>query len=74
VRKVDGLRLILVYFYVSALTPRLNNMEISLHLYENITLFAGWMLKVKITLRLEVYNQSVRLGVKPLETPLVLLI
>jgi hypothetical protein len=38
-RTVDGLNLIFVYFYVKALTPRLNNTETSLQLSENITLF-----------------------------------
>jgi hypothetical protein len=39
-RKQDGLSLILVDFYVPALTPRLNNTDTSLQLSENITLFA----------------------------------
>jgi hypothetical protein len=40
IRKVDGLSLILIDFYVPALTPRLNSTETSLQLSENITLFA----------------------------------
>jgi hypothetical protein len=40
VRKVDGLSPIFIDFYVPALTPRLNSIETSLHLSENITLFA----------------------------------
>jgi hypothetical protein len=39
-RKVDGLSLIFIDFYVSALTTRLSNTETSLQLSENITLFA----------------------------------
>jgi hypothetical protein len=39
-RKVDGLSNILIDFYVLVLTPRLNRMETSLQLSENITLFA----------------------------------
>jgi hypothetical protein len=39
-RKVDDLSLILIDFYVPALTPRLSNTEPSLQLSENITLFA----------------------------------
>jgi hypothetical protein len=39
-RKVDGLSLILIDFYVPALTSRLNSTETSLQLSENITLFA----------------------------------
>jgi hypothetical protein len=38
-RKVDGLSLIFVYFYVLAVTPRLKNTETSLQLYDNTTLF-----------------------------------
>jgi hypothetical protein len=38
-RKVDGLSLILIDFYVPALTPRLNSTENSLQLSENIALF-----------------------------------
>jgi hypothetical protein len=39
-RKVDGLSLISIDFYVPAFTPLLNSTEISLQLSENITLFA----------------------------------
>jgi hypothetical protein len=39
-RKVDGLSLIYVDFYVPVPTPRLNNTETSLQLSENITLSA----------------------------------
>jgi hypothetical protein len=39
-RKVDGLNLIFIEFYVPALTPCLNSTECSLQLYENITFFA----------------------------------
>jgi hypothetical protein len=39
-RKVDGLILIFIDFYVPVLTPRLNSTETSLQLSENITLFA----------------------------------
>jgi hypothetical protein len=39
-RKVDGLSLIFIDFYVAAFTPRLNSTETSLQLSENITLFA----------------------------------
>jgi hypothetical protein len=39
-RKVDGFNIIFIYFYVPALTPRLNSTETSLQLSENITLFA----------------------------------
>jgi hypothetical protein len=39
-RTVDGLSLILIYFYVPALTSRRINTEPSLQLSENITLFA----------------------------------
>jgi hypothetical protein len=39
-RKVDGLSLILIDYYVPGLTPRLNSTETSLQLSENITLFA----------------------------------
>jgi hypothetical protein len=39
-RKVDGPSLILLDFYVPALTPHLNSTENSLQLSENITLFA----------------------------------
>jgi hypothetical protein len=40
-RKVDGLSLTFIHFYVPELTPRLNNTETSLQLCENITLFAA---------------------------------
>jgi hypothetical protein len=40
IRKVDGLSLSFIDFYVPALTPRLNNIETSLQLSKNITLFA----------------------------------
>jgi hypothetical protein len=39
-RKVDGLSLIFIDFYVPALTTRLNRTDTSLQLSENITLFA----------------------------------
>jgi hypothetical protein len=39
VRKVDVLGLIIIDFYVPALTSRLNSTETSLQLSENITLF-----------------------------------
>jgi hypothetical protein len=39
-RRVDGMSLTFIDFYVPALTPRLNSTEISLQLSENITLFA----------------------------------
>jgi hypothetical protein len=39
-RKVDGLNLIFIDFYVPALSPYLNSTETSLQLSENITLFA----------------------------------
>jgi hypothetical protein len=39
-RKVNGLALIFIDFYVPARTPRLNITETSLQLSENITLFA----------------------------------
>jgi hypothetical protein len=39
-RKVDGLGLIFIDVYVSALTPRLSSTEISLQLSEDITYFA----------------------------------
>jgi hypothetical protein len=39
-RQADGLRLILIDFYVPALTSRINSNEISLQLSENITFFA----------------------------------
>jgi hypothetical protein len=39
-RKVDGLSLILIYFYVPVLTPYLNSTETSLKFSENTTLFA----------------------------------
>jgi hypothetical protein len=39
-RKVDGLSLIFIDFYVPALIPRLNSTESSLQLSENVTLFA----------------------------------
>jgi hypothetical protein len=39
-RKVDGLSLMFVDFYVRALTKRLNSTETSLQLSENITHFA----------------------------------
>jgi hypothetical protein len=39
-RKVDYLSLILIHFYVPALTRRFNSTETSLQLSENITLFA----------------------------------
>jgi hypothetical protein len=38
-RKVDGLSLIFIDYYVPELTPRLNSTETSLQLSENITLF-----------------------------------
>jgi hypothetical protein len=38
-RKVDGLTLIFIDFYVPALTPSLNSTETSLQLSGNITLF-----------------------------------
>jgi hypothetical protein len=39
-RKVDGLSLIFIDFYVPALTPRLNSTETSLQPSENINVFA----------------------------------
>jgi hypothetical protein len=39
-RKVGGLSLIFIDFYVPALTPRLNSTEPSLQLSDNIILFA----------------------------------
>jgi hypothetical protein len=39
-RRVDGLSLIFIDFYVPALIPRLNSTETSLQLSENINLFA----------------------------------
>jgi hypothetical protein len=39
-RKVDGLSLIFIDFYVTTLTPSLNSTDTSLQLSENITLFA----------------------------------
>jgi hypothetical protein len=39
-RTVDGLSLIFIGFYVSALTTRLNSNETSLQVCENIILFA----------------------------------
>jgi hypothetical protein len=45
-RKVDGLSLIFIDFYVPALTPRLNSTETSLQLSENIILFAVCRLRV----------------------------
>jgi hypothetical protein len=39
-RKVDGLSLIFIAFYVPALTPRLNITETTLQLSESIALFA----------------------------------
>jgi hypothetical protein len=39
-RKVDGVSLIVIDFYVPVLTPRLNSTEPSLQLSENIILFA----------------------------------
>jgi hypothetical protein len=39
-RNVDGLSLILIDFYVPALTPRLTITDNSLQLSENVTLFA----------------------------------
>jgi hypothetical protein len=41
VRKVDGLSLIFIDFYVPALTPRLDSIETSLQVSDNITLFAA---------------------------------
>jgi hypothetical protein len=41
-KKVSGLSLIFIDFYVSVLTPRLNSTETSLQLSENMTLFAVW--------------------------------
>jgi hypothetical protein len=38
-RKIDGMSLIFIDFYVPALTPRLNSAETSLQLSENITRF-----------------------------------
>jgi hypothetical protein len=39
-RKVDGLSLILIDFYVPLLTPHLSSTKTSLQLSKNITLFA----------------------------------
>jgi hypothetical protein len=39
-RKVGGLSLIFIDFYVAALTPRVNSTEISLQISENILIFA----------------------------------
>jgi hypothetical protein len=39
-RKIDGLTLIFIHFYVPKLTPHLNSTENSLQLSENITLLA----------------------------------
>jgi hypothetical protein len=38
-REIDGLRLTLINFYVSALTPLLHRSGAALHLSENMTLF-----------------------------------
>jgi hypothetical protein len=43
-RKVGGLRLIFIYFHLPALTPRLNSIETSLQLSENVTLF--WVCRI----------------------------
>jgi hypothetical protein len=40
VRKLDGMSLIFIDFYVPALTPRLSSTETSLQLSDNIRLFA----------------------------------
>jgi hypothetical protein len=40
-RKIDGLSLIFIDYYVPALTPRLSSTETSLQLSANITLFAA---------------------------------
>jgi hypothetical protein len=59
-RKVDGLSLIFIDFYVPALTPRLNSTETSLQLSENRI----HKVKFKVILRLKV-SKSVNLGVDP---------
>jgi hypothetical protein len=41
-RKVDGLSLFFIEFFVPALTPRLTSIETSLQVSENITLFTVW--------------------------------
>jgi hypothetical protein len=38
-RKIDGLSLMFIDFYVAALRPHLTGTETSLQLFENITLF-----------------------------------
>jgi hypothetical protein len=40
IRKVDGVNLIIIDFYIIGLTPRLNSTETTPQLSENITLFA----------------------------------
>jgi hypothetical protein len=52
-RKVDGLSLILVDFYVPRLTPRLNNTDISLQLSETII-----MVLLLVFGRVESYNTT----------------
>jgi hypothetical protein len=44
IRKVDGMSLIFIDFYDSAITPRLDSSETSLQLSENITFFAVCLL------------------------------
>jgi hypothetical protein len=63
-RNVDGLNLILIDFYVPALTPRLKSTENSLQFSENINLFANGKGKGEVSLRLTV-SQSVSLDVEP---------
>jgi hypothetical protein len=48
-RKVDGLSLIFIDFYVPALTPRVNSTETSLQLSENINLFAVRRIRVQVS-------------------------
>jgi hypothetical protein len=56
-RKVDGMSLIFIDF-IPSFTPRLNSTKTSLQL----------RVRVRLTLLLAVYLQSVRLAAKPLET------
>jgi hypothetical protein len=67
-RKVDGPSLYFIDFYVTALTSRLNSTETSLQVSENVTIFADFFTRARVTLRLAVYHQSDRLGAESLET------
>jgi hypothetical protein len=64
-RKVDGLSLRFIDFYVPAFSPRLISTETSLQLSENVTIFVDFLTSNKSQSHIAIDGQSVSLGVEP---------